>query len=232
MSDQPQLPLEEQKRQITDQEARTLARIASTIHLHDALLDIQCHLKVAKRKRTKDVAFASRTAEEILAAAKPFLLKHRCIVTVDDELVLIGDRFMNRTTATISNGIEQKSAHFDCNAPLKSQYMSEQQTSGSTGSYGKKYALQDLFALDDETLDPDLTPKQEEPASPEILSWLANALDKMDDIQLKDGSTLTPFEYFCKKYKVKKLQDLTQTQAEAAQDTIKNRQKGKLNDAK
>lgn len=217
---------QEEKRELTEKEIVALSRLSQTIHLHDALTAIQTEMKAPKDKQQKNEkggGYFYRSAESILEAVKPFLAKYRLTLTLKDEVVLIGERYYNRTTVTLGNGVEVIQTSFDTFAPEKSPYMSEQQTSGSTASYGRKYALQGLFALDDNQ-DPDGAKAKkvdDTKASPEIIKWLTNALNQMPDVvDQKTGQAYPAGEAFLSKYKVKALVDMTQSQAEKAKDEI------------
>lgn len=215
---------QEEKRQVTEQEAQALNRLANTIHIHDALVAIQTGMKAPKDKQQKkkdgSVGYSYRSAESILEAAKPWLQQFRLTITMKDEIIQVGDRYYDRASATLSNGFETIVSSFDTLAPERSEYMSEQQTSGSTASYGRKYALQGLFALDD-AQDPDSKTRKEDPkANGEIVKWLTNALNQMPDIIDKNGKSIPAWEAFLGKYKLKALADLTQSQAEKAKEEI------------
>lgn len=59
----------------------------------EALVKIQTELKVPKGKYNSFGKYKYRTAEQILEAVKPLLLKHKATLTITDEIVFIGNKF-------------------------------------------------------------------------------------------------------------------------------------------
>jgi hypothetical protein len=86
------------------------------------------------------------------------------VLTLSDEIELIGDRFYVKATATITDGREQMETTAFAREALAQKGMSEAQCSGSSSSYARKYALNGLFAIDD-TADDDTRPATD-PNSP------------------------------------------------------------------
>lgn len=120
------------------------------------LLQIQTRLNAPKDKKNKFGNFNYRSAEDILAAAKPFLAEMECTLTMDDDLVLIGDRYYIKTTVVLENKEgEKKSAHAFAREQDKVSGQVEAQITGACSSYARKYALCGLFAIDDSKADPD-----------------------------------------------------------------------------
>jgi hypothetical protein len=115
---------------------------------------IQQELKVPKQGN-KSVAYKSRSAEDIVEMVKPLL--GEAILNLSDEIVMIGDRYYVKATATIScvkpnsaeNEIESMSAVAYAREDETPKFMSLAQGTGSTSSYARKYALNGLFAIDD-----------------------------------------------------------------------------------
>ena len=112
--------------------------------IHQALINIQGELKAPKTNYNKFGNYAYRSAEDILEALKPILQKNNCILTLSDDIILIGNRFYIKAIATLSNEKES----------IKG--MDGAQITGSCSSYARKYALNGLFAIDD-TKDLDAT---------------------------------------------------------------------------
>ena len=122
--------------------------------LNQKLAQIQTELKVKKSSYNSFGKYHFRKAEDILEAIKPFLLKHNVTVTINEEL--INDNFVLKTTATISDGMEQIHATAIVGVDSEQKGMQMPQRFGSASSYGKKYALGNLFLIDD-TQDSDAT---------------------------------------------------------------------------
>ena len=67
------------------------------------LQKIQRKLNVPKSLRNNFGGFNYRNAEQIFEAVKPLLEEHKCVLTLSDDIALIGDRFYVKATATITN---------------------------------------------------------------------------------------------------------------------------------
>ena len=112
------------------------------------LARIQRELKVPKTLRNAFGKYNYRSTELILEAVKKCLRDDETLI-ISDELVLIGDRFYVKATATFSNGEQEVSVTgYAREAELK-KGMDEAQITGSASSYARKYALNGLFAIDD-----------------------------------------------------------------------------------
>lgn len=121
------------------------------------LIMIQSELKAPKNQRNTFGNYNYRNCEDILEAVKPLLAKNNCILKLTDDIVLIGDRFYVKATATVSN-CEGKSESVTAFAreSLDKKGMDASQITGATSSYARKYALNGLFCIDD-TKDADAT---------------------------------------------------------------------------
>lgn len=121
---------------------------------------IQKALK-APKEENKFVNYKSRSAEQILEAAKD-VLKDGEFVTCSDDIIAVGTRVYVKATATFGFGADVLSvtgwAREPEDAPLSNQgkpMMQQPQLTGSSSSYARKYALGGLFAIDDSRDDPD-----------------------------------------------------------------------------
>lgn len=115
------------------------------------LAQIQAKVKVGKDLRNNFGGFNYRNVESIYEAIKPILAEFDCSLVVSDEIVLIGDRFYIKATATISDsvgGIIGSACAYAREAAEK-KGMDACQLTGSTSSYARKYALGGLLLLDD-----------------------------------------------------------------------------------
>ena len=122
--------------------------------LNEKLATIQTKFKSKKSRFNSFGKYYYRSAEDILEAIKPFLLEHGITVTINEEL--INDNFVIKTTATISDGLEAINATAIVGVDAEQKGMQMPQRFGSASSYGKKYALGNLFLIDD-TQDSDAT---------------------------------------------------------------------------
>ena len=99
-----------------------------------------------------------RSAEQILEAYKPICNDNGLFLNTSDVIVHVGDRHYVTTTATVTNVDKPEETHsasasaWEGNIPLSNsgnEILDTSQVSGKTSSYAKKYALQNLFAIDD-----------------------------------------------------------------------------------
>lgn len=111
-------------------------------------------LKAPKNQRNSFGGYNYRSAEDILEAVKPLL--HGAILTISDEIMLVGDRFYVKATATYRHGDFEQSATAFAREPLAKKGMDESQITGAASSYARKYALNGLLCIDD-TKDADAT---------------------------------------------------------------------------
>ena len=127
--------------------------------LQQKLAKVQTEFKSKKSRFNSFGKYYFRSAEDILEAIKPFLLKYGVTVTVDEELIVEGPVPVIKTTATIH---DEKGMTMSTSAivgvGLNQKGMQVPQQFGSASSYGKKYALGNLFLIDD-TQDSDATNK-------------------------------------------------------------------------
>lgn len=117
--------------------------------INEVLRGIQQQLNAPKDKTNEFGKYKYRTAEGILAAAKPLLELARCSVVMCDEMVLLGDRYYIKATATLTDDSGNAvSASAYAREAEKQGGMSDGQITGATSSYARKYALCGLFAID------------------------------------------------------------------------------------
>ena len=124
--------------------------------LNQKLATIQTKFKSKKSRFNSFGKYYFRSAEDILEATKPFLLQLGVSVTVNEELTGDCDMPIMKTTATISDGENSIKATSVVGEDLAQKGMQMPQKFGAASSYGKKYALGNLFLIDD-TQDSDAT---------------------------------------------------------------------------
>ena len=124
--------------------------------LNQKLATIQTELKAKKSSYNSFGKYHFRKAEDILEATKPFLLKHGVTVTINEELIMTEPVPTIKSIATISDGKDQIQATAVVGVDLNQKGMQTAQQFGAASSYGKKYALGNLFLIDD-TADADST---------------------------------------------------------------------------
>lgn len=118
--------------------------------IHEKLSQIQSKLNAPKGQYNSFGKYYYRNCEDILQALKPILSEHKCHVSLSDEVVMVGNRFYIKATATITDSENNSfsTTAFAREAESK-KGMDESQVTGSTSSYARKYALNGLFAIDD-----------------------------------------------------------------------------------
>jgi len=89
-----------------------------------------------------------RNLESIFDALKSHL-NDELVVKVDEDLILVGDRYYIKAIATITNGKDSISATAFARESLSKKGMDDSMVTISTSSYASKSAMQKLFMLDD-----------------------------------------------------------------------------------
>jgi len=117
--------------------------------LNQKLATIQTKFKSKKSRYNSFGKYYFRSAEDILEATKPFLLELGVSVTVTEELMGDCDVPIMKSTAVISDGENQITATAVVGVDLAAKGMQMPQRFGAASSYGKKYALGNLFLIDD-----------------------------------------------------------------------------------
>lgn len=114
------------------------------------LISIQSELKAPKSQFNKFGGYKYRKAEDILEAVKPLLNKQKCTLTITDDIVMVGNRIYVKATATIKNekGESETTTGWAREEETK-KGMDGSQITGASSSYARKYALNGLFAIDD-----------------------------------------------------------------------------------
>ena len=128
--------------------------------INEKLSKIQAEFKSKKSRFNSFGKYYFRSAEDILEATKPFLKELNVTVTIDEELLTMKpgscDLPVIKTVATISDGKDSIKATAIVGVDTDQKGMQMPQRYGAASSYGKKYALGNLFLIDD-TQDSDAT---------------------------------------------------------------------------
>lgn len=125
---------------------------------HQILAEIQHKLIATKNKRNDYGGYQYRDKEGILEAVKPLLHEHGISIRFDSTPETVGDwhYIKSRVILTFPDG-----TIIDATAPAHEaatkKGMDEAQITGAAISYSGKYALCNLFAIDDSADDPDAT---------------------------------------------------------------------------
>lgn len=117
--------------------------------LQEALIAIQKKLKAPKDLYNKFGNYKYRSAESILEAVKPLLAENGVLLTITDELVMIGTRYYVKSTATAQKGNDTMCGIGFAREDDSKKGMDGSQVTGASSSYARKYALNGLFLIDD-----------------------------------------------------------------------------------
>ena len=162
--------------------------------LQQKLATIQTKFKSKKSRFNSFGKYYFRSAEDILEAIKPHLLEQGVTVTVNEKLIVDSPIPVIQSTAAIHDekGMQIK-AKAIVGVDLLQKGMQTPQQFGSASSYAKKYALGNLFLIDD-TKDADASNDHSK-----ILPDVQKAKE-----YIKSGGTLDAIK---KKYKVTSAQE-------------------------
>ena len=182
----------------------------------EKLFRIQQELKAPKGQYNKFGNFHYRSCEDIQEAVKPILKELGAVLTVSDDIAVIGSRFYLKATAKI---IDVESGESISNTAYAREQdekkgMDGAQVTGSCSSYARKYALNGLFCID-----PDYPQGQQagEPSrgreKPKSGKASKESLDRLRKEAVRTGTDLSKV---CKRYIVDRIEDLTEEQCEKA----------------
>lgn len=153
------------------------------MNIYEKLAAVQQDVKAPKNQKNAHMKFNYRSAEGILEAVKPSLLKQKATIVLTDEIVDIGGRIYVKASASFidieategknvwwtedqeGTEVEHSVPEWSIHIPLTvTAYAREAdskagldvaQVTGSASSYARKYALSGLLLLDDAKQDPD-----------------------------------------------------------------------------
>ncbi|MDD5009392.1 MAG: ERF family protein [Syntrophorhabdaceae bacterium] len=187
----------------------------------EILSKIQQQLKAPKNQMNTFGNYKYRSCEDILEAVKPLL--GGAVVLLNDDIVLIGDRYYVKSTATIKDGTESVSVSAFARESLEKKGMDVAQITGASSSYARKYALNGLFCIDD-TKDADTNGKppasatdtgESEYITPEQVAVIQKALV---DLKVEPAK-------FCSVMQVDRVEDLLKTEYPKAQAALNAKRK-------
>lgn len=152
------------------------------MNIRETLSNIQSELKAKKGQKNNFGGYQYRSAEDVLEALKPLNAKYGTSVIITEKLLIEG--ILESVATIFNNEGESIAANAIVGIDMNQKGMSLPQKYGSASSYGKKYALGNLFAIDN-TADADalskLTPNQK---APEVKKPAAKKAKE----ELKEGS--------------------------------------------
>jgi len=141
----------------------------------DYLIAIQSELKAPKNQFNSFGKYKYRSAEDILEAVKPLLFKYGCYLTFTERIEEVAGYLVLISKATICDGETTMSVEAPAGINPERKGMDIAQSFGSSSSYAKKYALGNLFLLDD-TKDADSNKVNEPASKPQMSTDIYNAM--------------------------------------------------------
>lgn len=124
-----------------------------TMTLCERLSRIQNELKAPKNQWNDYGKYNYRSCEDIMEAVKPLCAKYKTTCVITDEIVLVGDRFYIKATASLMAWEDVfdniHAVAYARESEKGKNGMDSSQVTGATSSYARKYALNALFNIDD-----------------------------------------------------------------------------------
>jgi hypothetical protein len=154
------------------------------------LANFQAEIKAPKSQFNSFGKYNYRNCEDILEAVKPVITPHGFWVNLTDEIIEVGGRIYVKATATLTNGTVTYSASAFARESTEKKGMDESQITGAASSYARKYALNGLFAIDDNK-DQDNGKEQPKKDKPEYESDYIEFLQIMLDSKLITNEEFT-----------------------------------------
>lgn len=115
------------------------------------VLAVQTALKAPKNQRNTYGGYNYRSCEDILEAVKPICKAQNVLLTLTDDLCMVGDRYYIKATATLrdTDSTETIAVTAYAREAESKKGMDDSQVSGTASSYARKYALNGLLCVDD-----------------------------------------------------------------------------------
>ena len=180
-----------------------------TKKIYEKLAKVQAELKAPKGQFNSFGKYHYRSQEDILEAVKPILSRQGMTINLTDDIVLVGERYYVKSTATVSDGTDTISVTAFAREPSEKKGMDESQITGTASSYARKYALNGLFAIDDtKDSDAEEQPKQAIEKR-EATPAQKQPTNKLDEALIKEASSLKIDLNKVATYLKKNVQELT-----------------------
>ena len=194
--------------------------------IYQKLGEIQQKLNAPKDKVNKFGGYNYRSCEGILEAVKPLLKLTSTALTITDEVVEVGGRVFVKATATLWDADEHDLVAVSAYAREEEtkKGMDAAQITGSASSYARKYALNGLFAIDDnkDPDDPELSNNVHESQKPARTYKLIDK-DQADIIRKAYDGKEDKLQTFLENRGVKNLEMLRWDRAQALIDRLEGR---------
>lgn len=163
------------------EEVKKEKKVAEKLNIMQKLGIIQTELSVPKKQYNSYSDFYYRSCEDIMEAVKPYLQKLGLALVMTDDVVLIGERYYIKATATLTDLESQQTytTHAFAREQETKKGMDTSQITGATSTYARKYCLNGLFAIDD-VRDADTMPKDE-------IDEKIQKAEKIKDTKISEG---------------------------------------------
>lgn len=156
--------------------------IAEVLHF------VQMNLHAPKNQLNKFGGYKYRSCEDILEGLKK-VLPEGAYVTVQDDMVMIGNRYYVKAIASLCFGENCLTNTAFAREEESKKGMDASQITGSASSYARKYALNGLFLIDD-TKDADAQEPEDKKTGKETKIELPDEEMKQFENDLKDVKTV------------------------------------------
>lgn len=164
--------------------------------LTSALLKVQGELKAPKNQRNNFGNYNYRSAEDILEAVKPLLIKNKLSMHITDEIMEVGGIAFVNATVVVTDGESSVYSSAQAGIDINRKGMDIAQSFGSSSSYARKYAMNGMFLIDD-TKDADATNTHGKSASRKSVKlvsedddWFSKAIDYIKSAKDKSKKEL------------------------------------------
>ena len=127
------------------------------MNIYAKLGEVQSKLHAPKNQRNNFGDYDYRSAEDILEAIKPLLKEFSLAIVIEDDIEEKGPRIYVCSTVKLINTDEPTetiTTKAYAREAEQKKGMDSSQVTGATSSYARKYALNGMFAIDDNK-DPD-----------------------------------------------------------------------------
>lgn len=120
----------------------------------EKVIRVQANLTVPKDRYNDFGGFKYRNGDDILKAAKPVCAAEGLLLTLTDAVIENNGHSYIEATATLTDGENSISVNALAREEPARPKMADPMLTGSASSYARKYAMNGLFGLDDDS-DPD-----------------------------------------------------------------------------
>lgn len=205
------------------------------MNVYEKLNIIQQKLIAPKGQYNSFGKYYYRSCEDILEGVKSLLKETKTTLTITDDLILIGDRYYLKATATLTDCETGESVTNSAFAREEESIkgMSGSQITGASSSYARKYALNGLFCIDD-VADADTRNNNDSEPAPAPTKKKAKSktmnTELLEELVAKCVADDIDISAVCKVYKVDSKDDLEEKYCKNALDNwdkLKQRINGK-----